>query len=297
MIRIALSVLLVLGAVAALEADETLVLRSGNGEIGQTDLQITLLAGPADSAFPAPFEPADFAAALAGPAAPIIANHGAWIPALPADPLAKWISTSPSGAGEGGSALYAQPFALESATIGSAALDVYFAVDNGLGGGPNTGVFLNGLPVPGTTGGTFGGQYSFLGLDVGALLQPGPNTLFVNASDWGGPGGLLYSATLTVVEGQTAGAAEAPAGFRLSAARPNPFNPSTTLEYSLDATADVRLSVHDALGREVAVLENGLRGPGEHRAVFDGAGLASGLYLAVLESGGRSQSRKLLLLK
>ena len=297
MTRTAILVLLALGAAGALRADETLVLHSGNGPIGQTDPEVTMLLGPANAAFPAPFAPADFLAAAAGPPAPIIANHGAWIPALPADPLARWISTSPSGASEGGSALYAQPFQLQAAAIGSATLDFRFAVDNGLGGGGNVGVYVNGQPVPGTTGGSYGGQYAFNGLDVSALVQPGANVLFVNASDYGGPGGLIYSATLTVVEGPTAGAEDAPGAFRLAEAWPNPFNPSTTLEYELGATAEVRLSVHDALGREVAVLEQGLRPAGVHEVRFDATGRSSGLYFAVLESEGRSQARKLLLLK
>jgi hypothetical protein len=59
----------------------------------------------------------------------------------------------------------------------------------------------------------------------------------------------------------------------------------------------VRLSVYDLLGREVAVLVNGVQTPGEHRVTFDARSLASGVYLYRLVAGGQSRSRKLVLLR
>jgi hypothetical protein len=89
----------------AMSHAETVVLRSGNGSIGGNDTLISMLTGPADTNFSTAFTPADFAAAGSGPAAFIIANHGAWIPTLPGDPLARWISSSANGVVEGGTAL------------------------------------------------------------------------------------------------------------------------------------------------------------------------------------------------
>ena len=61
--------------------------------------------------------------------------------------------------------------------------------------------------------------------------------------------------------------------------------------------SDVKLSVFDLLGREVAVLVNERKGPGSYEVKFDGSGLASGVYFYRLQAGDFVQSKKLLLLK
>lgn len=76
---------------------------------------------------------------------------------------------------------------------------------------------------------------------------------------------------------------------------PNPFNPSTTLEFALPGRGNVRLTVTDILGREVAVLADGEFGAGTHAVVWDARGAASGTYIARLTAGGRSASRMMVL--
>ena len=66
--------------------------------------------------------------------------------------------------------------------------------------------------------------------------------------------------------------------FRLYGNYPNPFNPVTTIEYSLKRTARVELAIFNALGERVEILVNGERAAGEHRVRFDGSNLASGVY-------------------
>lgn len=90
---------------------------------------------------------------------------------------------------------------------------------------------------------------------------------------------------------------EAPAMFRLLPNYPNPFNPSTTIAWQMASSGPARVVVYDALGREVAVLADGVIAAGTHTATFDGRGLSSGLYLIRLESGGRVDVRKMMLLK
>ena len=87
------------------------------------------------------------------------------------------------------------------------------------------------------------------------------------------------------------GALEAlPAAYALEAAYPNPFNPTTEIRYALPEAADVRLTVYDGLGREVARLVDGPVGAGHQQATFDAGGLPSGLYLYRLEAKGAAEA-------
>lgn len=88
-----------------------------------------------------------------------------------------------------------------------------------------------------------------------------------------------------------------PGQFQLLQNFPNPFNPSTTLTFMLPEAGPVRLSVVDALGRSTQVLVNDIRSAGLYVVRFDGSSLSAGTYLVRLSFGGRSQMRKMLLLK
>lgn len=92
-------------------------------------------------------------------------------------------------------------------------------------------------------------------------------------------------------------AAERPATIALMQNYPNPFNPATTISWALPAAADVRVSVYDVLGREVAVLAAERQSAGVHAAAFDGTHLASGMYVYRLTADDQSLSRRLMLLK
>ena len=88
---------------------------------------------------------------------------------------------------------------------------------------------------------------------------------------------------------------EAPNEFVLDAAYPNPFNPSTTIRFSLPESAQVRLVVFDVLGREVRVLVDGTREAGTHEVVFDASDLPGGTYLYRLETPQGGFVRTMLL--
>jgi hypothetical protein len=88
----------------------------------------------------------------------------------------------------------------------------------------------------------------------------------------------------------------------LGRARPNPFNPTTTIEYSTAERARVGIRVYDLAGRLVRTLIDAERGPGEHEAVWDGTTdsgdrAASGVYFVRMETGGFRAAEKLVLLK
>ena len=77
-----------------------------------------------------------------------------------------------------------------------------------------------------------------------------------------------------------------PISFSVKSPRPNPFNPSTTIEYTLSSPAPVKLEVYSATGQKVATLVDEKMSAGTHAAVFDGAGCASGVYFYRFEAGG-----------
>lgn len=78
---------------------------------------------------------------------------------------------------------------------------------------------------------------------------------------------------------------------------PNPFNPTTQIDFELPAPADIRLDVLALDGRHIATLATGRFDAGTHRADFTAAGLPSGLYLYRLQSGGHVVTRSMLLLR
>lgn len=85
--------------------------------------------------------------------------------------------------------------------------------------------------------------------------------------------------------------------FVLSQNFPNPFNPTTTIEFHIPRASLVTLRVFDILGREVATLVNEEMEPGRHAREFAGSGLASGFYLYRLRAGDFVQTRKLVLVR
>jgi len=85
--------------------------------------------------------------------------------------------------------------------------------------------------------------------------------------------------------------------FELRPNFPNPFNPSTTIEFSLDKTSLVQLTVYDIAGRKVANLINAQLGQGVHSSVFDASSLASGLYIVRLQANDRVKISKMTLIK
>lgn len=91
-------------------------------------------------------------------------------------------------------------------------------------------------------------------------------------------------------------------GVSLQPAVPNPFNPSTTLRYSIDEDAFVQLFVFDAQGRYVAALVNEHQTVGDHEARWNGtmstgSTASSGVYFVRLAAGGKTDTRKIVLLK
>ena len=88
-----------------------------------------------------------------------------------------------------------------------------------------------------------------------------------------------------------------PTKFVLEHNYPNPFNPSTTIEFSVPAASFVSLKVCDLLGREVSTIVNQMLTPGVYMETFDGTGLTSGVYFYRLRAGNFVETKKLILQK
>jgi len=77
---------------------------------------------------------------------------------------------------------------------------------------------------------------------------------------------------------------------------PNPFNPTTTINYQLPKPGLVTLKIYDILGREVATLENEQKDQGRYSVNFDASRLASGVYIYQIRVDDYVCSKKMLLL-
>jgi hypothetical protein len=88
-----------------------------------------------------------------------------------------------------------------------------------------------------------------------------------------------------------------PVEFTLKQNFPNPFNPTTTIDYTLPASSRVLLKVYDVLGREIRTLVDERQIAGDHSVKLDGSNLASGVYFYRLQAGTYAETRKLLLLR
>lgn len=115
----------------------------------------------------------------------------------------------------------------------------------------------------------------------GGKLEPADNPLI--------SGGTTYDGQL--------GMNGLPESTRLLPAFPNPFNPATTLSFDLATAGQVRLSVYNIAGQKVATLHEGSLAAGHHEVRWNAGSLASGAYLAALESPAGMSTQILQLVK
>ena len=85
--------------------------------------------------------------------------------------------------------------------------------------------------------------------------------------------------------------------YNLSSPYPNPFNPSTTISFSIPQSGMVSLNVYDITGKLITTLINEQLNIGYHSIDWDGTNQSSGMYLVRMESGEYVETQKLLLVK
>jgi hypothetical protein len=167
-----------------------------------------------------------------------------------------------------------------------------------------TGSYTMGIVHRGTTFNTL-----FLGFDDRALQFRSDTSLAFSADPkyhWIGEIKMLsaafFESLLTGIEEEQN---VVPSVFDLSQNYPNPFNPTTTIEYSLAAKSDVKISIYNMLGQNIATIVNETKDAGSYRAEWNASRMASGLYFyemrARQKDGGQagyfSSVKKMVLLK
>ena len=88
-----------------------------------------------------------------------------------------------------------------------------------------------------------------------------------------------------------------PIRVALNQNHPNPFNPTTMIEYNLPISEEINISVYNAIGRKIRELYSGKQTAGTHNILFSGTNLSSGHYFYKLESANHSIVKSCLLLK
>ena len=83
----------------------------------------------------------------------------------------------------------------------------------------------------------------------------------------------------------------------VSKAYPNPFNPSTNLEYSISDPGFVKITVFDVVGRQVDIIENSYKNSGEHKLTWNAENNTSGIYYIQISTGSEVKAQKVVLLK
>ena len=164
-------------------------------------------SGFSTSDFSSAFTAANFTSAQLGPAASVLISTPVYISSLIDGSGAVWIGTnSNAGTGVGDTALYAISFNVPSA-VSTASLNLYYAVDNVLGLS-NPGIYINGAALPNSTAllcslcaTSFNQENLYTDANIAPLLVAGTNWLYFDAVNQGGPGGLIFSAKLTLSSG------------------------------------------------------------------------------------------------
>ena len=85
--------------------------------------------------------------------------------------------------------------------------------------------------------------------------------------------------------------------FTMKSLYPNPFNPVTKLSYDVEKAGNLRISVYNILGQEVAELYNDYQSFGSHSLIWNASNMASGVYYINLDLNGQSETNKVMLIK
>ena len=90
---------------------------------------------------------------------------------------------------------------------------------------------------------------------------------------------------------------DAPAAFAVAQNSPNPFNPSTTISFTIAEAGNVTIDVFNVAGQKVGTIANEFRGAGSHSVTWDASEFSAGVYFYTVKSDDLSKTMKMTLLK
>jgi flagellar hook assembly protein FlgD len=113
---------------------------------------------------------------------------------------------------------------------------------------------------------------------------------------------VVLNGVLGSIDGQTVTLKALPTVYALSQNFPNPFNPTTTIGYSIPVSGHTSLAIYNLAGQKVRTLVNGMQAPSFYKVVWDGKNesgmtVATGTYFYKLVSGNYSKIVKMTLIK
>jgi hypothetical protein len=135
-------------------------------------------------------------------------------------------------------------------------------------------------------GGTYDGLYMQDALGSGDYAGNGTNWIAFDSDS----GVIKKEVEPAVEEG-------APAAFTVAQNSPNPFNPTTTINYNLAQSGQVSIDVYNVAGQKVDTLVNDFMTAGSHSVVWDATDVAAGMYFYTVKAGDRVETKKMTLLK
>lgn len=143
---------------------------------------------------------------------------------------------------------------------------------------------------------------SMLGDEFDYTFTATPGTYYIQLHSGNKTSSTPYILTVDYPGAPVAVEEETPETFSVTGAYPNPFNPVTTIGYSLPETSRVTLTVYDTLGRQVRTIDCGSINAGSHTVTWNGrddAGrpVASGSYIYRLDAGAYISSGKMMLVR
>jgi hypothetical protein len=127
------------------------------------------------------------------------------------------------------------------------------------------------------------------------LTAPGPGNYIINAGHKSPE--VWDSASVSIVITELGEINISPNQFELYDNYPNPFNPYTTIRYSIPDASFTTLIIYDALGNKVSNLVNETKSAGSYEVEFDASNLSSGIYYYTLQSGSLKSTKKMILTK
>ena len=140
------------------------------------------------------------------------------------------------------------------------------------------------MQLPGAGFGPKHHEYKLRAKDVGTNLSNYSSVVTIRS----GAGAQKYGPNIV---------SAAPNEYSLGQNFPNPFNPSTSIEYALSEPSTVTIKVYNQVGKEIETIVNKEQPEGHYTVPFDASRLASGVYFYSITAGKFSLTKKMMLMK